>query len=53
MFHSKNIQAEKSYGNGSDTEKFIKETDIKNSDGNDLIAKFNALKSFEKLIILV
>ena len=38
MFHSKIIQAEKSYDNGSDMEKFAEETDIKNSDGNDLIA---------------
>ena len=53
MLHSKNIQAEKSYGNGSDMEKFAKETDIKNSNGNDRIAKVNALKSFEKLIISV
>ena len=53
MFHSKNIQAEKSYGNGSDMEKFAKETDIKNSDGDDQITKANALESFEKLIISV
>ena len=53
MFHSNNIQAEKSYDNWSDMERFAKETDIKNSDGNDLIATANALKSFEKLIILV
>ena len=32
MVHSKNIQVEKSYGNGSDMEKFATETDIKNSD---------------------
>ena len=53
MFHSKNIQAEKSYGNGSDMEKFVKETDIKNSDGNDLITKAKAFETFEKLIITV
>ena len=53
MFHSKNIQAEKSYGNGFDMEKFAKPTDIKNSDGKDLISKVIALKSFEKLIISV
>ena len=53
MFHSKNIQDQKSYGNGSDMEKFAKETDIKNSDGNDLIAKANALESFGNLIISV
>ena len=53
MFHSKNIQAEKFYGKRFDTDKFAKETDIKNSDGNDLIAKANALKSFEKMIISV
>ena len=53
MFHSKNIQAENSYGNGSDMEKLAKETDIKNSYGNDLIAKANALESCEKLIISV
>ena len=51
VFHNKNIRAENSYDNGTDMEKFVKETDIKNSDGNDLIAKPNALKSFEKLII--
>ena len=48
MFHSKNIQAKKSYGNVSDVKKFAKETDIKNSDGNDRTAKANAPKSFEK-----
>ena len=53
MFHSKNIQAERSYGNGSDMEKFANETEIKNSDSNDLIAKANAFKSFEKFIISV
>ena len=47
------MQAEKSYGKRSDTEKFAKETDIKNFDGNDLIAKIKALKSFEKLVISV
>ena len=51
MFHSKNNQAaEKSYGNGSDMEKFANETDIKNSGGNDLMAKGIALKSFENLL---
>jgi len=49
MFHSKNIQAEKSYGNGSDMEKLAKETDIKNSDGNDLITKINLFESFRKI----
>ena len=53
MFHSKNIQVEKSYGSGSDIEKFAKETNIKNSVGNNLIAKANALKSYEKLILSV
>ena len=53
MFRSKNIQVERSYGNLSDMEKFAKETAIKNSNGNDLIAKVNALQSFEKLIISV
>ena len=53
MFHSKNTQFEKSYDNGSDMEKLAKETDIKNSDGNDLISKPNALESFEKSIISV
>ena len=43
MFHSKIIQAENPYGNGSDTEKFAEETDIKNSYVNNLIAKDNAL----------
>ena len=50
MFHSKIIQSEKSYGNGSVMEKFAKENDIKNSDGNDLLAKTNTLKSFEKIV---
>ena len=53
MFHSKNIQAEKSYGNGYDMEKFANKTDINNSDGNDLIGKVNALESFEEVVILV
>ena len=56
ILHSKNIQAEKSYGNGFDKKKFAKETgltDIKNSRGNDLIAKANVLKRFEKLVISV
>ena len=53
MFHSKSTQGENSYGNGSDMEKFVKETDIKNCDGNDLIAKANALENFEKLILSV
>ena len=52
-FHSKNIQAEKSNGNGSDMGKFAKETDIKNSHGHELIKKANALESFEKLIVSV
>ena len=47
MFYSKNNQAENSYGNGSDMEKFANETDIRNSDGNDLIAKVIVLRSFE------
>ena len=34
-------------------EKFAKETDIKNSDGNDLIAKANVLKSFDSGYILL
>ena len=51
MFCSKNIKAEKTYGNGSDMKKFAKETDNKNSDGNDLIAKANVLNSFEKFVI--
>ena len=49
MFHSKNIQAEKSYGNESDMEKFAKETAIKNSDSYHLIAKGNALKKLWKI----
>ena len=53
MFQSKKIPAEMSYGNGSDIEKFAKETEIKNSDGNGLIAKANALKSYEKFIVAV
>ena len=53
MFHNKKSQADKSYGNESDTETCVKKTDHKISDGNDLIAKANALKSFGKLIIPV
>ena len=53
MSHSKNIQAEKFYSNGSDMEKFAKGTEIKNSDGSNLMAKTEALKSFKKLIISV
>ena len=53
MFQSKNIQAEKSYGNGCDMEKFAEETDIKNYDSNDLTTKANTLESFEKFIISV
>ena len=49
MFHSKTIQAEKSYGNESDMEKFAKETAIKNSNGYHLIAKANALRKFWKI----
>ena len=40
----KKNQAEKSYGNGFDMERFAEETVIKNSDGNNLIAKAKAIK---------
>ena len=46
MSDSKNIQAVKSYGNVSDMEKFAKYTDIKNTDGNNLMAK--ATQKFKK-----
>ena len=46
MSDSKNIQAVKSYRNGSDKEKFARDTDIKNSDGNNLMAKAKPLKKF-------
>ena len=49
MFHSKKIQAEKSYGNMSDMEKFAKETAIKNFNGNDLIAKRMHLQVLKNL----
>ena len=48
MFGSKNIQPVKPYGNESDMEKFAKDTDVKNSDGNNLIAKAKPLKSFKE-----
>ena len=53
MSQQKKSQAEKSYGNGSDMEKFAEETNIKNSDGNNLMAKAKALKNFKKLFISV
>ena len=45
MSHSENIQAEKSYGNGFDIKTFIRKTDIKKLDGNNLLAKDKALKN--------
>ena len=51
MSHSKNIQAESSYGNGSDIKKFSGRTDIEKSNGNNLIAKYKALKNLKTLII--
>ena len=53
MCHSKNIQAEKSYGNRSDMGRFAKEKDFKSSNGKKLISQANAFKSFEKLIMSV
>ena len=45
-----NIQAEKSYGNGSDIKTFTGKTDIKKLDGDNLMAKFTELKSLTTLI---
>ena len=42
-----------SYGNGSDMEKVAEETGIKDSDGNNLIAKAKAIKSFKIFILQV
>ena len=53
MSHGKIIQAEMSYGNGSDVKKFAEETGVKNSDGNNLMAKAKVLKCFKILIIQV
>ena len=51
--HSKNFQAEKYYGDGSDIKEFAEKTDIKKSDGNRLIGKAKALKSLLLLTISV
>ena len=44
MSHSKNIQAEKSYGNGSNIKTFTGKTNDKKLDGNKLMATDKALK---------
>ena len=49
MSHSKNIQAEKSYGNVSDIKKFTGKTDIEKFDDKNLMAKDKALKNLTKL----
>ena len=51
MSHSKNIQIEKSYDAQSDIKTFTGKTDIKKLDGNNLIAKYQALKMLTTLII--
>ena len=49
--HSKNIQAEKSYGKGSDIKTFTRKTDIKKLDGNNLMKKYKTLKNLTTFII--
>ena len=49
MSHSKNTQAEKSYGSGSDIENFSGKTDIKKVDGNNLMAKDMTLKKINNI----
>ena len=44
MSHSKTIQAEKSYGPGTDMRKSAEKFDIRKSDRNNLMAKVKALK---------
>ena len=51
MYHSKNIQAEKYYGNVSDIKTFTGKTDIKKLDVNSRMAKDKALKILTTLII--
>ena len=54
MSHCKNIQAGKSYGNVSAyIKEFAKNTEIKKSDGNNVIAKSKVLESLTTLIISV
>ena len=53
MSDNKYIQAEKSYGNGSDIKMFTRRIDIKKVDGNNLMAKDKALKNLTTLIIQV
>ena len=53
MSHRKNFLVENSYGNGSNIEKFAKKTDIKKSDGNNLMAKAKAVKILMTLITMV
>ena len=51
IFHSMNIQAEKSYGNGFNIKIFTGETNIKKLNGKNLMAKDKALKNVTILII--
>ena len=51
MPHSKVIQAENSYGNGTDIKTFTGKTDIKKLDGNNLMAEDEALKNLTTLIM--
>ena len=53
MSHGKNIKVEKSYGNGSDIKKSTEKSFIKKSDGNSLMAKYNALKCSKTLNLTV
>ena len=53
MSHSKNIQAVKSYRNGSDIKTFTGKTDIIRLDGNNLIANVKAPNNSIKLIMQV
>ena len=50
MCHSKNTQAKKSYGSGSEIKMFTGKTDNKKLDGNSLMAKDRALKNSKTLI---
>ena len=52
MSHSKNLQARKSYGNGSGIKTFIGKTDIEKLDGNNLMANDIDYVSTTFMIIL-
>ena len=53
MSHNKNIQAEKSYGNGSIIKTFTGKTNIKKIDCNTPMEEDKALKNLTTLIIQV